>query len=168
MTASVQYWRLPEEEADMLAYLQSVAPTVALPVRRVATVEALVWKPIEEALCEPDAAFLITPARFAPEMKVHHNEEGFAADVVATPALLYTRGRFVTQQRLSSTSLCADWDYLADDDKTVVDKPADFVRWGKKVMQWVRRVAPGWHRYKHHRITPKAEQARDTGMEMSF
>ncbi|HWO26786.1 MAG TPA: hypothetical protein VNO30_48990 [Kofleriaceae bacterium] len=152
----------------MVAYLQSVAPTVALPGRRVARVEDIVWKPIDEALREQDDAFLITPARFAPEMKVHRNEEGFAADVVVTPALLYTRGRLVTPQRLLSTSLSAGWDYLADDQKTVMDKPADFIRWGKRVMQWVRRVAPSWYRYKHHRITPKAEMARDTGMEMIF
>lgn len=56
------------------------------------------------------------------------------------------------------TSFSVDWR----------DKPADFVRWGKKVMQWVRKVAPGWHRYKHHRITAKAEAARERGMEMVF
>jgi hypothetical protein len=35
-------------------------------------------------------------------------------------------------------------------------------------MQWVRRVAPGWYKYKHHRITDKAEAARKAGMEMIF
>lgn len=167
MTASVQYWRLPEEEADLVAYLQSLGPTMALPHRRVAAAADLIWKPVDEALRETDDTFLITPAAFVSEMKVHRNERGYAASAVATSALSYSRGLIVDQQ-LYSTSLGAEWSYLADDGKTTIDKPADFIRWAKKVMQWTRRVAPGWHRYKHHRITPKADAAREAGMEMVF
>lgn len=158
MSASVQYWRLPEEEGDMIAYLRSLGPVMALPVRRVAAAEQLVWRPVEETLCERDPSFLITLEPFVALMKLHHGEDGVAASVVRTPALLYTRGQLVEPNTLSQTSLSADWE----------DKPADFVRWGKKVMQWVRRTAPGWHRYKHHRITGKADAARAAGMEMMF
>lgn len=158
MTASVQYWRLPEEEAELVAYLESLEPTVALPLRRVATADKVVWQPLAEALRAPDAAFLITPARFAGELKIHHGEDGYAANVTTTPALHYSRGQLVTPQRLSSTGLSAIWN----------DHPDELVRWGKKVMQWVRHVAPSWYRYKHHRITPKAEAAREAGMEMTF
>jgi hypothetical protein len=164
MTATVQYWRLPEEEADMIAYLTSLGPTMALPVRRVASAEELVWRPIEEALRDDDDSFLVAPAELTPQMKLHHNAQGYAADVTSTPALLYTRGRLVANQ-LVFTSLAGAWDHL-DDDNTVIDKPIEFVRWGRKVMQWVRRAAPNWHRFKQHRITPKAEAARDAGMEM--
>jgi len=150
----------------MIDYLRSIEPTMALPVRRVATPDELVWKPVEEALKEPYDTFLITPARFVSDMKIHRNEDGYSADVVATPALYYSRGNLVTPQRLMTTSFSADWSHLADDGKTVVDKRADFVRWGKNVMQWVRRVAPGWYRYKSHRITPKADARRQAGMEM--
>lgn len=59
---------------------------------------------------------------------------------------------------MRSTALSAQW----------VDHDAEFVRWGKKVMQWVRRTAPDWYRYKHHRITRKAEAARRAGLEMVF
>jgi hypothetical protein len=158
MTATVQYWRLPEEEQDMVDYLRSTGSIMALPVRRVAKPEDLVWKPVDEALLEPDASFLLTLAELVPQMQLHQNEEGYAADVTKTPALLYARGQLVTPQRLSSTSLSAEWD----------DEPADFVRWGKRVMQWVRRVAPGWHKYKHQRITPKADAAREAGIEMIY
>jgi hypothetical protein len=158
MAASVQYWRLPDEEADMVAYLRSTGSIMALPVRRVAKPADLVWKPVEEAMRLPDASFLLTPAEFVSKMQLHHNEQGYAANMTDTPALLYSRGQLVAPQRLSSTALSVEWE----------DKPADFVRWGKKVMQWVRRVAPGWHKYKHHRITPKADAAREAGMEMIF
>jgi hypothetical protein len=158
MTASVQYWRLPEEEADMIGYMKSSGRIMALPLRRVSNVDDLTWRPLDEALREPDLAFLITPEEFVPAMQVHHNEQGFAADVVRTPALHYSRGQLVTPNQLSSTSLSATW----------ADHPADFVRWGRKVMEWVRRTVPDWYKYKHHRITAKAEAARIDGMEMSF
>jgi hypothetical protein len=157
MTTSVQYWRMPEEEADMVAFLQSIRPTMALPVRRVATVEELVWQPIAQALRESDPAFLITPLQFVSAMELHHNADGFAASVPTTPALYYSRGH-ITAQQMSSTALSAQW----------VDHRPEFVRWGKKVMQWVRQVAPDWSRYKHHRITRKAEAARQAGLEMVF
>jgi hypothetical protein len=167
MTASVQYWRLPEEEADMVAYLQSLGPTMALPLRTVVAAADLIWKPVDEALRDADETFLIAPAAFVSAMKIYRDEEGFGPDVVSTPALFYSRGRIVDQQ-LYSTSLTARWSHLADDQKTTIDKPADFIRWGKKVMQWTRRVAPGWYKHKLHRITPKADAAREAGMEMVF
>lgn len=142
----------------MVAYLQSSGSIMGLPARRVATVDELVWKPIDEALREPDGKFLITPAQFVPLMRVHHSEDGVAPSVVTTPALFYRRGQLVTPQRLTLTSLSVEWE----------DKPADFVRWGKRVMQWVRRIGSGLPRYKYHRITPKAEAARKAGMDMGY
>jgi hypothetical protein len=156
MTATAQYWRLPEEEADLIAYLRSLGSIMALPVRRVVSVEQLVWKPVEEALVEPDPSFLITPEAFVGQMELHQDERGIAPSVVRTTALLYTRGQLVSNT-LSQTSLCAEW----------AGRPAGFVRWGKKVMQWVRKV-PDWHRYQHHRITAMADAARAAGMLVMF
>jgi hypothetical protein len=146
MTATAQYWRLPEEEADLIAYLRSPGSIMALPVRRVASAEQLLWTPVEEALAEPDPSFLITPGSLVGQMELHQDEDGIAPSVVLTPALLYTRG-LLQSNTLSQTSLSAEW--------------------GKKVMQWVRKV-PGWYRYQHHRITAKAEAARAAGMHMMF
>ena len=133
MTATVQYWRLPEEEADMIEYLRSLGSVMAMPVRTVANVEQLVWRPVEEALREPDPTFLITPQKFVADMKLYSDDQGVAASVVSTPALFYSRGQLVEDKTLSSTSLSVEWD----------DKPAEFVRWGRKVM----RVGPvpQWH-----------------------
>jgi hypothetical protein len=164
MTASVQYWRLPDEEVDMIAYLQSLGATMAIALRRVPTTSELVWKPIDEALRDPDTSFLIAPAELVSQLKVHHDKDGYLPSVTATPGLIYSRGR-VDGNTLSQTSLSANWSYLDEADKTI-DKPAEFVKWGRKVMQWVRRAAPGWYKYKHHRITDKAEAARKAGMEV--
>lgn len=45
-----------------------------------------------------------------------------------------------------------------------VAKPEDHVL--RAVGQ--RKTAPGWHEYQHHRITPKADAAREAGMEMIY
>lgn len=158
MTATFQYWRLPEEEADLIEYLRSLGSVMAMPVRTVANVEQLVWRPVEHALQEPDPTFLTTPEKFVSDMKLYSDENGVAANVVSTPALFYSRGQLLDGKTLYSTALSVEW----------ADKPAEFVRWGRKVMQWVRKGAPGWYRYKHHRITAKAEAARVAGMEMVF
>src|SRR5688572_20691232 len=92
MTASVQYWRLPEEESEMIAYLQSVGPTVALPICAVSTEAELAWMPIEVALREPNARFLITPATLASHLKFSRKEDGYWPSVTRTPALIYSRG----------------------------------------------------------------------------
>jgi hypothetical protein len=154
MTASVQYWRLPEEEAELVAYLGTA---MALPNLSVTSPEELRWEPVSECLRRPGVSFLITPPAFTSAMQVRHGADGYAASVVATPALLYTRG-MQGDRWLTSTSLSCEW----------ADFPADFTRWGKRVMQWVRRTVPNWHRYKHHRITAKAEAAREAGVEMMF
>lgn len=150
----------------MISYLQLVGPTVAIPIRAVSTEAELAWRPIDVALREPDARFLIAPAALASHLRVSRNEAGYWPSVVKTPALIYSRGH-LDGKTMRQTSLSANWSYL-DDANQVVDMPADFVRWGKKVIQWVRRVAPNWHKYKHHRITDKAEAARRAGMEMIF
>ena len=148
---------MPDEEAALVAHLCAREPVVATPIRRVDAPELLVWLPVDVALREPDASFLVTPARFAYEAKVARVDGAFLASVVATPAVLYTRGHF-DGARMSSTSLSAEW----------AGMPADFVRWGKRLMQWVRRTVPDWHRYKAHRITPAAEAARQAGLELVF
>jgi len=48
----------------------------------------------------------------------------------------------------------------------MIDLPSDYIRWGKRILQWARRSAPGTYRSKNYRITSKAEAARQAGMEM--
>jgi hypothetical protein len=88
----------------MIAYLRSVEPTMAIPLRTCSSAEELVWKPVEEALRERDDAFMITPSRFVPLAKVYRIEtpieSGFTIDVTATPALHYSRGKQLAERRI--------------------------------------------------------------------
>jgi hypothetical protein len=167
MSASVKYWRLVEEEKDFIGYLSSIEPTVALAARVYPSLDLVRWQPLDTAFASNEERYLITPSRLAPQVRlIPAPDAGFKVDVVSSPILFYYRGRMLAERRLSATALSAEWTYLADDRATVIDKSDDFIRWAKRVMQWVRRAAPGWYRHKAHRITEKAEAARQAGLEL--
>lgn len=171
MTASVTYWRLPDEESDFVDYLESSAePVLVLPVRTYSKVEDVRWMPPREAFGSNDSSFLITPAKFAPAARVvrvdRPDGQGFKVHPGKSPVVFYTRGNLAAPNRLYTSAISADWTYLADDDRTFLDHPAEFVRWGKRVMQWVRKAAPGWYRFRRNHITAKAEAARQAGLEL--
>lgn len=171
MTASVKYWRVPDEERDFIAFVDSIEPAVALVPRTVAKPGELTWRPLAEAFGSDDDHYVITLQRLLPQVRLLVDAEGpsglgYKVDVVASPVLFYYRGRMIAPNRLVSSALSADWRFLGEDGCSMEDQPADFVRWAKRVMQWVRKQAPGWYQHKAHRITPKAEAARQAGLEL--
>jgi len=155
----------------MVNYLRSIEPTMAIAYRTVETPQDLVWTDVADALVATNHQdnYLIAPTRFVPEMLVHRIDtpikSGFSVMGMDAPALLYSPGRLAPPNRLYTTALSADWSYLGEGGKTV-DKSAEFIHWGKQVMQWVRRSAPAWYRYKSQRLTTKAEAARERGLEL--
>ena len=167
MSLVVAFWRLPEEERELVAYLQTDQEVMAVPNRLVESAEQIIWRPLVATLEERDDSFLIALPAFIPGMKVHRvNSGGVCIDVVSAPALLYRRGTFWRPNRLLPTKLQVNTSYLAENGRTTIDLPSDYIRWGKRVLQWARRTAPGTYRSKNYRITPKAEAARQGGMEM--
>ena len=170
MTASVKYWRLPEEERDFVSFVDSIEPAVALAPRTVAKPEQLEWKPLANAFASEEGRYLITLERLLPQIRILETTgtegPGYKVDVVASPVLMYYRGRMIAPNRLVSSSLSADWQFLGEDGGSMQDQPADFIRWATRVMQWVRNVAPGWYQHNAHRITAKAEAARQSGLEL--
>lgn len=167
MTATVKYWRLPDEELEFVRYLESIEPTVAFEYKTYPTEADIVWQPIVSASLMTKV-HLITPVRFVPACRIFWRPTeppGITIDHTSSPVLYYRPGRSLGPKMLESTALSADWTYLAEDRK-FIDFPADFVRWGKRVMQWVRRAAPGWTGHKTNRITPRVEEARQHGLEL--
>ena len=41
----------------------------------------------------------------------------------------------------------------------MLEKPQEFVKWAKKVVRWVYKVAPKWHQYKNYRVTKRVKEA---------
>ena len=167
MTATVKYWRLPGEELDFVRYLESIEPTVAFEYTAYPTEAEIAWHPVGSVSPMTDV-HLIAPARFVPDCRAFWRPTppaGFTIDHTSSPVLYYRPGRFRDGKLLESTAMSADWRYLGEDRK-FHDFPVDFVRWGKRVMQWVRRVAPGWHGHRTNRITPKVQEAQQQGLEL--
>jgi hypothetical protein len=157
MTASVQYWPLPDEEAKMVKYLRSTGSIMALPVRRVAKPEDLEARRrgaarVIRCLVPNYTGRVRVADAAAPRRRRLYGErhEDAGAGVLARTAR-HTAAPLIhcAQRRLGGQARRL---------RAV----------GKKVMQWVRTTAPGWHKYKQHRITAKADAAREAGMEMSF
>jgi hypothetical protein len=55
---------------------------------------------------------------------------------------------------------------LSEDQTAILDRPAEFVRWGRKVLGWVRRQAPEWHQYRGYRVTTKVAEAIKSGLQI--
>ena len=169
MSASVKYWRLPEEEADLLEYLKSLEPTVVFVPRVFASAEEVRWVSLAQGFASDSERLFITPQRCLDHARTTWIEgptgAGYTVDLAKSPVLYYRRGS-LRENRLTTTALTAEWTYRTADGKTILDHPADFIRWARKVMQWVRRAAPGWYQFKANRITPKAEAARAAGLEL--
>jgi len=167
MTLSVHYWRLPDEEADLAARLQQEPGIVATPNELVESAKKIVWKPLAKVLAGKGDSFLITLPEFVSQMKIIRvDQDGVCIAVTSAPALLYDRGVFLTKKELLPTALYVSTSYLAEDQRTVVDLPTDFIRWGKRILSWVKRSAPDTHHFKTYRITAKAEAARKAGVQM--
>lgn len=149
--------------------LQSIEPVVAIATDPVESPDLLRWQPLVETLRSDGSEYLIVPSRFLSEVKSYRIdspvESGFVVDAIRSPVLFYTSGK-LRDNRLATTVVGADWSYLSDDERTTIDKSAEFVRWAKRVMQWVRAASPYWYKYKSQRITEKAERARQAGLEV--
>ena len=169
MTASVKYWRLPQEEENFVHDLESLEPTLVFPYGVFPNPESVKWVSLREGFASTSHRLLLTPERFINSVRTTWiegaTEKGYTVDLGKSAVLYYRRGGLDGNQ-LSTTALSADWTYLSDDGKAILDHPSDFIRWGKKVMQWVRRAAPGWYQYKQHRLTPAADAKRQAGIEL--
>ena len=80
MSLSVIYWRLPEEEADLLARLQKDPGIVSTPNSLVASADHIVWKPPAETFAGGEDSVLITLPELVPLARSapppHHHGPG--------------------------------------------------------------------------------------------
>jgi hypothetical protein len=147
--------------------LQQESAIVATPNELVESAKKIVWKPLTTTLAGKYDSFLITLPEFVSQMKIIRvDQDGVCIAVTSAPALLYYRGVFLTKKELLPTALHVRTSYVAEDQRTIVDLPADFIRWGRRILNWVKRSAPDTYHFKTYRITAKAEAARKAGVQM--
>src|SRR5438128_869348 len=145
MRAVVTYWQLPEDEHDFLDFLSSTGEVVAMPDHWVKTKEELEPKPVRSFIREQDPAQLLfglrhhaTQAIIKPEQK--NGERWFSVSDMKSCLIGYARGRLRDKNMLGQSNLHAYWDYVDDSTMTLQIKDPEFIKWGKAVLAWIRKV----------------------------
>jgi hypothetical protein len=90
----------------------------------------------------------------------------YAVIAFDAPMLMYRRGKWHDKNKLGESALSGQWTTVSADGTTLIDKPAAFVKWGRKVMNWVRKQTPLWHQYERYRITPAVAERIKQGWRL--
>jgi hypothetical protein len=170
MAVTLTFWRLPEEEAAFMEFLESSGDVVAIPWEKVSDPSLLRPRALSEAISQDLNAILIglRDTIQNPSINTFHDDgkESYAILARDLPMLIYHRGKWRDVNKLGSSNLSGEWTTISPDTGRTVDHPEEFVKWGKKVMQWVRKQTPLWHEYKTYRITPRVAEATKRGVEL--
>jgi hypothetical protein len=169
MPAVVGFWQLPEDENEFLVFLQGTGTVLALPDRSVDTKEELVPQPIAAFLERHNPnQLLFGLERHVRVIRVEeYSAEGrlrFVCPYMEPCVIAYSRGRLLGR-KLAMSNLSAYWNYRSADRPSSVENDPEFVRWGKKVMAWVRRATPEHVECNGHpyRATPQVQKAASEG-----
>ncbi len=183
MPAVVTFWQLPGDEKDFLRYLKKTGNVLGIPDLAQKSLEALTPQPLEDCFETPDDFYLGLDefARSAPikEFEYQGEEEGrkgerlFALDYMSPCLIHYTRPR-IRNGKLGQSNLYAYWEHPAELDTCFVSwmprlylkkKDPNFVKWAKKVLNWVRRRTPEKIEYNGYpyRATKRAKEAMLAG-----
>jgi hypothetical protein len=170
MAVTLTFWRLPEEESAFIEFLESSGDVVAIPWQKVSDPSLLKPRPLSEVISQDSDAILIGLRHTIQNPPINtfrdDGEESYAVPARDLPMLIYHRGKWNDVNKLRRSNLSGEWTTISPDTGRSVDQPEDFVKWGKKVMQWVRKQTPLWHMYKTYRITPRVGEAIKRGVEL--
>jgi hypothetical protein len=158
--SGVQFWRFPEEETAFLEYLKETGSVIALPRDKFRHKNEFLPMPLGDLLknSDPDRLIFCLEADLNDVVIADYSDskgEFFVVSLYDSPVIGYVRGKLVDSRQLSTSLLEAYWSYP----QTSVDKPADFVKWGKKIFRWVQKSTPEFHQHKHCRITSRVAEA---------
>jgi hypothetical protein len=168
MAEAVTFWRFPEEEPEFVRFLESLGPVVALPKGKVTNKSQLQLRSLEELLADGVDSLLLALPGMLGELPIrqYQDDTGQSWAVLFTdiPVLTYRRGVWRGPQQLGGTHISGSWTILSDDQSRILDQPAAYIRWGKKVLAWVRKQTP--QTYNHYRVTSKVAEAIQSGLQI--
>lgn len=167
MPAVITFWQLPEEELALLTAFGKLGPLIAYPAMWVSdpmllapeSAESLIERiGLEELQLAPKD--LGIPAR----IEQRHSAERilYGVSEINSCVIGYRRG-VLRNGELSLSNLSAYWDYPDADLSHMIQKPADFVRWGKRILRIAKDHTPEWNRFKGYRLTQRAKESFDRG-----
>jgi hypothetical protein len=170
MAAVVTFWRLPGEEGAFLEFLKSTGDVVGVPWEKVPNRSLLVPRTMAELVSEDPDSILIGLRETLGDIPINEffDESGhsYAAAASTLPMMIYSRGKWRDSNKLGASNLSGQWAVVPSGAKEWVDQPAVFIKWGRKVMSWVRKQTPLWHKYERYRITRKVDEAIKRGAEI--
>ncbi|MFY9840639.1 MAG: hypothetical protein WAK55_30070 [Xanthobacteraceae bacterium] len=170
MISAVTFWRFPEEEDEFVRFLLSFGPIVAVPKGKVRDKSLLTPIPPTDLLQQNPPQILLwlptlvkdLPIRSYPDEAV----ESFGVLFTRLPVFTYRRGQFRAPNQLTYSHVTGNWTVLSADESRILDQPDEFIKWGKKVLAWIRKQTPEWHQYKTRRITKSVSEAIRSGLKI--
>jgi hypothetical protein len=161
--SGVQFWRFPDEEAVFLEYLGKTGNIIAFSRGKFWHKNEFLPMPLETLIKSKD------PDRLCFCLDHHINNvvlksfsdadgEFCVVSLPESPVISYDRGRLLNSNKLSTSFLESHWSYLLDG-KTFINKPEDFIKWGKRIFRWSQKTTPEFYQHKYGRITPRVAEA---------
>ena len=178
MSSVFSFWRLPEEEATFLDYLDRTEDMVACVYTHSTDPADLQAAPLRELIADRDPEdILIAPRPFMDMTPIFSlkldGELNYSRYYGDGPVICYTRPQWREPGQLGRSNLCYNSQRgLPDPDGTewyhsvYVPQPPEFLAWGRRVMAWNRRHTKP---HGHYRATPGALAAAAAGdIELVF
>ncbi len=148
MPVVVTFWQLPEEENTLLEYLERTGGIVGLPDHWVKSSDDLTPLAIRLFIQKHDPdQFLFGLEQHLRDVSIERSKYegvwGYKGPGAMQACLVtYTRPKLYEGRKLALSNLAAYWTCLDEGNSMVIDKDREFVKWGKRVMAWVRKATP--------------------------
>ena len=147
MRAVLSYWQLPEDERSFLDFLQSTGDILAFPARGAKVKEELLPQPLVPYIDQDNPSQLYfglerNAQQVIPELVEQGEARFFSVPSMKACLIGYRRGYFRDGNKLAQSSLSAYWDYPNEEATELLNKDPEFIKWAKRVLNWVRRAAP--------------------------
>jgi hypothetical protein len=146
MPAVLTYWALPGEESELLEFIKASGEVVAVRSAWSGRKEDLILRPLIALIEQHDQTSLyIGLAQYLHEgcieARLFDGKRLFGVSDLRSNVVGYSRAKFHSGQ-LSRFNLYAYWSHIDPHSSNVIHKDEEFVKWGKKVLNWARRWTP--------------------------
>jgi hypothetical protein len=141
MAGVVGYWQLPEEERQFLAFVEGTGDILAVPTYWAETRAEMAPERITSFIDRLDPGDLyFGPSELQWDIEARHFGDKllFGVSQMMSCVVGYDRGR-LRDGEITLSNLSVYWDYPSKDGSQIVRKSELFVKWSKRILDWVRR-----------------------------
>jgi hypothetical protein len=146
MADVMTFWWHPDEEAAFLDFLESEKTPLAVPWDKVLSRELLVPVPVRNVLGNNLSSVFLLDSQHAEKLVISFFEDPdggyYRVSDMESCVVGYDRARFLADGSLMTANLYFYRRYPNATADALVEKPAEFIKWAKKVMGWVGKATP--------------------------